>query len=326
MESTNLSAFLHLIRVGEGTADDLGYQRIYGGELFSDFSDHPRKEVTANGITSTAAGAYQFLSRTWDSLKLPDFSPAHQDEGACILIKRRNAFEDVLAGRIQQAISKCNKEWASLPGSPYGQPTLTLAKALEIYTTAGGTLVDSSIKVAAKVASAFLPGAFSAIAGVVPNLIDLFGGGSDVATRNSKAAQLVVDTAKQAINATNEQELIERIQADPTVITPIQEAVKSIWWELDSSGVESARKSNETYATTPFIKVPAFWISCMLLSMVYMLLVDFLFVHPTLYDGNLRTQIVTGILLIVSMVGAYWIGSSFSSQRKTELAAMKSNE
>ena len=32
-------------------------------------------------------------------------------------------------------------------------------------------------------------------------------------------------------------------------------------------------------------------------------------------------QIVTGILLVIGMVGGYWIGTSFSSARKTEIAA-----
>ena len=42
------------------------------------------------------------------------------------------------AGRIEAAIAKCNREWASLPGSPYGQPTRTMAQALATYDAAGG--------------------------------------------------------------------------------------------------------------------------------------------------------------------------------------------
>ena len=37
----NLGAFLHAIRLGEGTSDEDGYRRIVGGELFDDFSRHP---------------------------------------------------------------------------------------------------------------------------------------------------------------------------------------------------------------------------------------------------------------------------------------------
>lgn len=142
----NVIAFLTLIRHGEGTDDEDGYRRMFGGELFESFEDHPRKAIRKklgkSQITSTAAGAYQFLSRTWDEckarLKLPDFSPASQDKAAVFLIKRRGAYSDVKEGLIKSAIGKCNKEWASLPGSPYGQPTLTMEEALDIYIDAGG--------------------------------------------------------------------------------------------------------------------------------------------------------------------------------------------
>ena len=37
-----------------------------GGELFTDYSDHPRKLVTLNPkLKSTGAGRYQLLSRWW---------------------------------------------------------------------------------------------------------------------------------------------------------------------------------------------------------------------------------------------------------------------
>ncbi len=101
-------------------------------------ADHPRKPITrrlgGHELTSTAAGAYQFLARTWDECAaacgLKDFSPASQDTAALFLIDRREALGDVLAGDWPAAIGKCNKEWASLPGSPYGQPTRPLADCL----------------------------------------------------------------------------------------------------------------------------------------------------------------------------------------------------
>ena len=55
-----------------------GYDVIVGGELFTDYSDHPRKLVTLNPkLKSTGAGRYQLLSRWWDAyrkqLGLKDF-------------------------------------------------------------------------------------------------------------------------------------------------------------------------------------------------------------------------------------------------------------
>ncbi len=144
----NLQAYLRMIRHAEGTADEDGFRRMFAGRLVDDLKDHPRTPVTAKlggrPITSTAAGAYQFLSKTWSecqaALWLPDFSPASQNLAAAFLIRRRGALADVLAGRISRAIDKCNREWASLPGSPYGQPTITLSKALSLYASHGGQL------------------------------------------------------------------------------------------------------------------------------------------------------------------------------------------
>ncbi len=100
--------------------------------------------ITKWGITSTAAGAYQILFGTWQELqsklKLPDFSPASQDRAAIELIKRRKALEDVLAGRFAQAILKCRKEWASLPGAGYGQNEKKPTTLLAVYKMAGGNI------------------------------------------------------------------------------------------------------------------------------------------------------------------------------------------
>lgn len=149
--SANLRAFLMLLRSCEGTADADGYRRIVGGGEFSSFKDHPRviKSGTfRNGKawTSSAAGAFQILSKTWDeareALDLPDFSPASQDKAAIWLIARRGALPFVEAGAIEDAIFACNREWASLPGSPYGQPTKPMDECIRIFQAAGGFLAE----------------------------------------------------------------------------------------------------------------------------------------------------------------------------------------
>lgn len=141
-----VQAFLWLIRVGEGTTGPNGYRTMFGGGLFSDYADHPRQVINRSGYSSSAAGAYQNITQTWDEMRtkyaLPDFSPASQDIAAVGLIKRRGALGDVLAGRFRQAINKCNREWASLPGSPYGQPTLTYARAGQVLADAGATITE----------------------------------------------------------------------------------------------------------------------------------------------------------------------------------------
>lgn len=145
LEHPNVRAFLRMLRYGEGTADEHGYYRLVGGRNVTALDDHPSITVSLNRqLKSTAAGAYQILSRTWEEMQRlygwPDFSPQSQDECAVALMTRRRALGDVMAGRIKTAIRKCNKEWASLPGSPYGQRTETLADALKYYGQHGGVV------------------------------------------------------------------------------------------------------------------------------------------------------------------------------------------
>ena len=122
-----------------------GYNVIVGGELFEDFSDHPRKKVWIRRINnySTAAGRYQLLARYWDAyrkqLKLTDFSPQSQDDVALQQIKERGALNDIDEGRIEDAIRKCSNIWASLPGAGYGQHEQKLDFLLSAYDNAGGT-------------------------------------------------------------------------------------------------------------------------------------------------------------------------------------------
>lgn len=147
LDNRNVRAMLAVIRRGEGTADSDGYRRMFGGALFTGFADHPRKShcfTLKNGsrLCSTAAGAYQFLARSWDETKnimgLPDFSPVSQDMAAVGRIAARGALDDVLMGRFEAALKKLAYEWASLPGSPYGQPVISLAAARQTYLASGG--------------------------------------------------------------------------------------------------------------------------------------------------------------------------------------------
>lgn len=143
LQNPNVKAFSVLVRTGEGTLGANGYRTLYGGSLFGSFADHPRTKITAGGYTSTAAGAYQILAGTWDEMQakynLPDFSPDSQDVAFIGLLRRRGALADVIAGRFDAAIRKCNREWASLPGSPYGQPTLTWDRARAVLAQNGAT-------------------------------------------------------------------------------------------------------------------------------------------------------------------------------------------
>ena len=145
----NVVAFLDMLAWSEGTDNgrqptkNRGYDVLVGGGLFTDLSKHPAKLVRLNPrLASTAAGRYQFLSRTWGSLQkqlgLPDFGPLSQDKACIELIRGRKALLAVKAGRFDQAVALCSKEWASLPGAGYGQHEQKLERLRQAYVKAGG--------------------------------------------------------------------------------------------------------------------------------------------------------------------------------------------
>jgi muramidase (phage lysozyme) len=145
----NLKAFLLMIQYAEGTLGINAYRMLYGGGLFNDYSMHPNIAITKWGITSTAAGAYQFLFSTWlelqSALELPDFSPLSQDKATVGLLRKKYALSDVLSGNIISAIYKCKKIWASFPGAGYGQGEKRIEDLIQFYVKAGGQLKSKLI-------------------------------------------------------------------------------------------------------------------------------------------------------------------------------------
>ena len=152
----NLAAFLAMIRASEGTAAHGDPYRVcYGyGHTVQDMSQHPAVSGEWPGVTlgddmcaaagfgpgckSTAAGAYQIIAPTWRGLGQPDFSSASQDAAAAVLIDRRGALADVQSGRMADAVRKCAREWASLPGNTYRQGGHDFAWCVATFEAAGG--------------------------------------------------------------------------------------------------------------------------------------------------------------------------------------------
>lgn len=64
-------AFIRMLRVKEGTENEIGYTTQYSGKQFSDFREHPQEVVTDSKgkHRSSAAGAYQIMTDTWKNLK-----------------------------------------------------------------------------------------------------------------------------------------------------------------------------------------------------------------------------------------------------------------
>lgn len=134
----NMLAFLALIRRFEVGGDH--YNILYGGGTFASYADHPNIRVPIGlagyeGKYSTAAGAYQFLWKTWDNLRnrlaLADFTPASQDAAAVGLLDEIGATPYISNGDFDQALRIASSQWASLPYSGANQHPKSIAAANE---------------------------------------------------------------------------------------------------------------------------------------------------------------------------------------------------
>jgi muramidase (phage lysozyme) len=135
-------AFMDTLAYSEGTKEHYDY--IFTYVTFTSYADHPRRIVCSGRLCSSAAGRYQFLSKTWDALAadlaLTDFTPPNQEKACLELVRRAGAYELALKAdkpaNFKAAVKKINTIWASLPGSPYGQPTHSMTALWEVYQEA----------------------------------------------------------------------------------------------------------------------------------------------------------------------------------------------
>lgn len=132
-------ALLDTIAFTEGTIGygEDGYNVTFGYEYFSSCERHPNRKVCKGSWCSTAAGRYQFLYKTWQTLDLDDFGPANQDIGGMKLVTRRRVTppEDrpMTATEFTNAMNRLSYEWASLPPGRYGQPAYSMNAARAKY-------------------------------------------------------------------------------------------------------------------------------------------------------------------------------------------------
>lgn len=326
--SRNLRAFLAVVRAGEGTSDPDGYRRHYGGSHFDGWADHPRKVITAGRWTSSAAGAYQFLSRTWEecarALGLTDFSPRSQDLAAVYLIRRRGALPDAMAGRLEAAIAKCAPEWASLPGSPYGQPTRSLDQARQTYLEAGGALAGTTTPEADMPIPAIVAALLPTLASAIPDLAKLIKPDSESAQKNAAVAAKVFEVAKGAIDAVNEQAVVEAVQSDPQAMQRVRQAVQDRWFEIvelaeaGGGGIDGARKADAiSREKGDLARSPSFWIAFALLPLVYLLVLSLIgLIGSATWSDDVRAGLAGSLMsAIVGGLVGYYYGQTTSRNR-----------
>jgi muramidase (phage lysozyme) len=129
-------ALLNWVMKGESH----GFNELYRGTHFSDFSDHPANlgwhgDVGPDGRPTSAAGGPQFERATWNEAKntlgLTDFSDVSQTKAGWWLAQRdynkrtgRDLGQDLKEGHLDQLVSGLKDTWPSLGKGNEGDQTM----------------------------------------------------------------------------------------------------------------------------------------------------------------------------------------------------------
>lgn len=137
------------IAYAEGTRNHSkdGYNVMFSFKLMNSCASHPNQCLKFGSSCSTAAGRYQFLTKTWNSVKsakgLSSFEPENQERGAAYLVSSVRKVtvpqsRPMTASEFSNAMSKLSWEWASLPPGRYGQPNKSASQMRNMYCSLAG--------------------------------------------------------------------------------------------------------------------------------------------------------------------------------------------
>jgi len=165
LASPRVRAFLDMISYSEG---DTNYASLFGNDhrTFTDRSTHPGNQgALFHGTPGGAAGRYQIMPYTYSSLNrlLGPYTMSDRDQDlmAVELIREGRALEPLLAGNLDEAISRLGQRrvWTSFPvqrggtwqQNPSNQPTRNIEElrarfeeALNRYSRPGPGLVATA--------------------------------------------------------------------------------------------------------------------------------------------------------------------------------------
>jgi len=170
----------------------------------------------------------------------------------------------------------------------------------------------------------FVAAALPFLIQAAPALIRLFGDGEQ-SEKNAKAAETVAELAKEVTGETTAEGAANAIAADPAQAQAFAQAVEAKWYELTGEagggGIAGARKADAAMqaAGKPWMS-PSLWISLALLPLVYLVVAAVLFGEG--WTNDIRAMVVSSIIsLVLGSVTGFFLGTSYGSQRKTDLLA-----
>jgi lysozyme len=165
------------------------------------------------------------------------------------------------------------------------------------------------------------------IIGMIPSLTKVFTDGTSVTDRNLVVAQKVGELIVDATNSTNLQQAVETMQTNPEALQAANAAVSASWFELVESGgggIAGAREYSLKAASggADFWKMPAFWVTVMLMPLLYGTVYLVLTGDATSFSSEVRAAIASAVVtgVLGGCIG-FWLGSSYTTSRSRGLGS-----
>jgi len=157
---------------------------------------------------------------------------------------------------------------------------------------------------------AILAALLPVLTSAVPELVKIIKPDSAAAEKN---AAKVFEIAKTAISAANEQEVAERVAADPAAAQAVRQAVQERWFELAEvgGGVAAAREADlaAQAGSGDMLRSPSFWIAMTLLPLVYLLVLSLIgMIGSARWSDDVRAGLAGSLIsaIVGGLVGYYY--------------------
>lgn len=152
----------------------------------------------------------------------------------------------------------------------------------------------------------------------------------DVAERNVEAVAKVGQILMQTTGASNMQEAVERVQADPQTASEANEALRMNRADIvdlmerinamDQGNIKAAREYNS--GEPLFVDAP--WIKMRFIHLLSLVFVGFAGTFVSLNWASLTPELKGAVITLMIIAGwngvkDYWMGSSEGSARKTDI-------
>lgn len=344
-------AILRCIRAGESRQDDQAYFIRWGGigrppKFFDDLSQHPRILEPGPKGPSSAAGAYQITATTYDDfaprIGVTGFSRDEQDALALAICEEEGALEKVLEGDFRGAVEVLGGRWSSFPSNTDGQRTQTWEKLAAAWVAYGGEQAGDGAPpevtdvppVADEGEKMPLPAIIGAVATFGPALVQMIPVLAPLFDRKAEtpeklaAATKALEVVVKTTGAVNEQDALQKMQADPALVTKAKQAVltdETIMplLVISPAGIEKAAERNIQLIQSAdvwwkLVLNPVLIVTVLVLPLVYMLVWAML-PHLEKVSADVIAQTVgTVIGLVLGGIMGFWMGQTYQNMREKQ--------